>query len=80
MKRFSPYQRLQEPVPAARQAAQKLIYRLTRSSSDRKRRRRSFVFVNNRLEGNALETLLAIAEEAAGFLEPASGGSGPETV
>ncbi len=71
VKRFSPYDRMQEPLPAARQAAQKLIYRLTRSSSDRKSRRRSFLFVNNRLEGNALETLLAIAEEAGSLLDPA---------
>jgi len=48
---FSPYERVQEGVPEARAALGKLA---KRSSG-----RPSYLFVNNRLEGNALDTIAA---------------------
>jgi uncharacterized protein YecE (DUF72 family) len=52
VKLFKPYDRLQEPNPDARAAAQKLIQQhLARKQS------RTYIYVNNRLEGNALETI-----------------------
>jgi uncharacterized protein YecE (DUF72 family) len=99
--RFSPYDRLREPLPEARAAARRLITTLTKSRPDpvpvlstpahpattasppagdapspptpthpnppppRPRRSPppSYIFVNNRLEGHALETILAIVAD-----------------
>ena len=58
---FSPYDRLQEPLPEARAAAAELI---RRGSADGQPKR-TFVYVNNRLEGNALLTIDAVVEQAA---------------
>ena len=55
---FSPYDRLREPLPEARAAARQLIDTLR--SRPRPPQRPSFIFVNNRLEGHALETILAL--------------------
>ena len=65
VKRFSPYEKLQEENPEGRTAAKKLIHRLRASEL----RARGFIFLNNRFEGNALASLTAITQpgdEASG--------------
>jgi uncharacterized protein YecE (DUF72 family) len=52
---FSPYAEIKSRDPEARRAAAKLI-ELTR----RKKFRECYIYVNNRLEGNALETIRAV--------------------
>ena len=52
--KFSPYQRVLEPNPEVRQALRNLISRA------RERSQPSYIFVNNRLEGNAPGTIEAI--------------------
>jgi uncharacterized protein YecE (DUF72 family) len=54
--RFSPYNRVQEPNPGTRDALRLLI------AQARKRHEPSYIFVNNRLEGNAPETIEAIMD------------------
>jgi uncharacterized protein YecE (DUF72 family) len=54
VEKFSPYTRLQDPNPSTRQALRKLADRA------RERNEPSYIFVNNRLEGNAPETIQAI--------------------
>lgn len=56
MKSFSPYEDIQDPNPAARQAIRDLIERA------RTNRQAAFIFVNNRFEGNAPRTMEAIVE------------------
>jgi len=58
VRRFSPYDRLREPLPEARAAAHRLI--ATLRNRPRPPQSPSFLFVNNRLEGHALETILAL--------------------
>lgn len=53
--RFEPYDRVQEVDEGARAALRKLIERA------RQRRQMAFLFVNNRLEGNAPSTIQAVA-------------------
>jgi uncharacterized protein YecE (DUF72 family) len=53
--KFSPYKQVQDPNPEVRQALRSLISRA------RERREPSYIFVNNRLEGNAPGTIEAIA-------------------
>ena len=53
---FTPYDRIQDENPEARDALRKLIRRM------REERRAAYIFVNNRLEGNAPETILAVAD------------------
>jgi uncharacterized protein YecE (DUF72 family) len=55
---FSPYDRIQDPNPAGRVALRSLI------AHARRTRQPSFLFVNNRFEGNAPRTIEAIIEEA----------------
>jgi uncharacterized protein YecE (DUF72 family) len=55
--KFAPYARVQEQNPEARQALRLLIARA------RQRHEPSYIFVNNRLEGNAPETIEAITDE-----------------
>ena len=54
---FAPYKSVKEPYPDARAAGKALIVE-NKKSPDRK----TFVFVNNRLEGNALGTIEALIE------------------
>lgn len=54
--RFSPYKQVQDPNPEVHQALRQLISRA------RQRDEPSYIFVNNRLEGNAPETIAAIVE------------------
>lgn len=55
--KFKPYLHVQDPNPAARDAIRKLIRR------SRTQKQMAFLFVNNRLEGNAPETIAAIVED-----------------
>ena len=60
---FSPYQQVQEPNPDARAAGARLIKEGVAAG----RKQKTFIYVNNRLEGNALITIdamLAINQEA----------------
>ena len=54
--KFSPYQRIQEPNEEVRQALRNLITRA------RGRNEPSYIFVNNRLEGNAPQTIESIVD------------------
>ncbi len=56
VKLFSPYGETREALPEARQAGFELISRALRTEG----RRKLFLYVNNRLEGNALETIRAM--------------------
>jgi len=56
VERFSPYMELRDPNPETRQALRNLISRA------RERNEPSYIFVNNRLEGNAPRTIEAIVE------------------
>lgn len=62
VKLFEPYDQVREPNPEARQAAQRLIAEGKSAGP----KRRTFVFVNNRLEGNALTTIAAMLSEPRG--------------
>jgi len=59
VKLFKPYDTLKEEVPEARAAARNLIAQGQGAAPGR----RTFVFVNNRLEGNALETIANVVRE-----------------
>ena len=54
--KFTPYARVQDPNPETRDALRILIARA------RERHQPSYIFVNNRLEGNAPETIEAITD------------------
>jgi uncharacterized protein YecE (DUF72 family) len=53
VKQFSPYERMQDANPEGRLAAAKLLKRV---------KAKGFIFVNNRFEGNALETIAGILD------------------
>jgi uncharacterized protein YecE (DUF72 family) len=59
VKLFSPYDRVKEPYPEGRNAAAHLI------QEARAKKRKVFLYVNNRFEGNALDTIAAMLAEAA---------------
>jgi uncharacterized protein YecE (DUF72 family) len=61
VKLFGPYDRIKDRYQAGRSAAANLI----REARNRGPTARTFIYVNNRFEGNALETLDAIVDEAA---------------
>jgi len=58
VKTFEPYDRTKEENPEARAAGRKLIEEGKAAGP----KRRTFVFVNNRLEGNAISTIAAMIE------------------
>ena len=58
---FAPYDRVQEQNDEARAAGAKLIAAGAASAGKKK----TFIYVNNRLEGNALETIAAMLEAAS---------------
>ena len=64
LKLFQPYDRLREPDEDARKAGAALIVGGERYEP----RRKTFVYVNNRLEGNALETIAAMIARAVTML------------
>ncbi len=53
---FSPYDRVVDPNPKARESLRSLIRRM------REERRAAYIFVNNRFEGNAPETIRAVVD------------------
>jgi hypothetical protein len=57
---FQPYNRVQEENPEARAAGQALI----KEGLEAGPKQKTFIYVNNRLEGNALGTLEAMAKES----------------
>lgn len=60
VKLFSPYDRIKEPYAEGRDSGARLIREARRGGGAT----RGFIFVNNRFEGNALETLAAMIEQA----------------
>jgi len=60
VKQFSPYDRIKEEYPEGRTAAVKLVQEGMAAGS----RNKAFIYVNNRFEGNALETIDVILAEA----------------
>ncbi len=60
VKTFKPYDRVKEVYPEARVAGKKLVAETMKTLNKQK----AFIYVNNRLEGNALETINAMLEEA----------------
>jgi len=59
VKAFEPYDAIKEPNPEARAAGRALIAEQQVAGPNR----RTFVFVNNRLEGNAISTIAAMLEQ-----------------
>ena len=59
---FSPYDRVKEMNPEARAAGAKLI---KEGAAAGREQRKTFIYVNNRLEGNALETIAAMVAQAS---------------
>jgi len=57
VRQFTPYDQVRDENPEARDALRALIRRM------REERRAAYIFVNNRLEGNAPETIRAVVEE-----------------
>ncbi len=57
---FSPYAELKEPIPEARRAGAALI----KEGMAQGTKRKTLIFINNRLEGNALATIFALLREA----------------
>lgn len=61
VKTFQPYDKVKEPNPETREAGKALI-----AEGKKALGRETFIYVNNRLEGNALETIDAMLAEEAG--------------
>ena len=60
VKSFSPYDRIHDPYPEGRAVGAELIREARCSGGATK----GFIYVNNRFEGNALETIAAIVDQA----------------
>lgn len=58
---FQPYRQAREPRPEAREAASRFLRQHLQSPKPR----RGYLYVNNRLEGNALDTIAAILDAFA---------------
>ncbi len=54
---FAPYNKIQDENPEGRKALRDLIERM------KQERRTSYIFANNRFEGNAPETIRAVVDE-----------------
>jgi hypothetical protein len=63
--RFSPYDRIRDLYPEGRTAGAELL-----RESLREDRRGAFIYVNNRFEGNALQTIVAMLAGAGLFKTP----------
>lgn len=59
VKEFSPYNQIARPSPSARAGAVEIIRNAVACNA-----KRAFIYVNNRLEGNAPQTIWAILEQA----------------
>jgi len=57
---FKPYDRVKDKNPEARAAGKALIA----EGKEAMQKRKTFIYVNNRLEGNALETISGIVSDA----------------
>ena len=57
VKRFKPYERVKEVYAQGREAGTKLI----KTALDSGGKTKAFIYVNNRFEGTALQTIAAIA-------------------
>jgi hypothetical protein len=57
VKAFQPYERTGEVLPEARKAGRELIQQALK-----RRGGKTFLFINNRLEGNALNTIAAMVD------------------
>lgn len=62
VKAFEPYDRVKDENPEARAAGRQLIAEGKTGGP----KRRTFIFVNNRLEGNAISTIAAMLEPGEG--------------
>jgi len=60
VKAFSPYNEIKDPYPEGREAGAALVGQARKSQG----RSKGYIYVNNRFEGNALETITAIIERA----------------
>ena len=60
VKLFKPYDRIKDPYPEGRAAGAKLIQETRRTGGNT----RAYLYVNNRFEGNALETIAGMIELA----------------
>ena len=60
MKMFEPYDKIKDPNPDARAAGAALI----KDGASTGAKRKTFIYVNNRLEGNALDTIAAMLAES----------------
>jgi uncharacterized protein YecE (DUF72 family) len=60
VKQFSPYNRIQDPYPEGRAAGVKLM----EEACQRGGTMRGYIYVNNRFEGNALETIASMVQAA----------------
>jgi uncharacterized protein YecE (DUF72 family) len=60
VKLFKPYDRIKDPYPEGRSAGAKLIRQTRRANG----KSRAYLYVNNRFEGSALETIAGIIELA----------------
>ena len=60
VKAFTPYEKVQEPNPGAREGLRRIADRAWKT------RQPAYVFVNNRLEGNAPGTIEAVADSLGG--------------
>jgi len=60
VKLFEPYEKIKEPDPDARAAGAALVKEGVEAGTKRK----TFIYVNNRLEGNALQTIDAMLQES----------------
>ena len=60
VKLFGPYDRIKDPYPEVRAAGARLINQARDSGNTTK----GFIYVNNRLEGNALQTIDAMLQQA----------------
>lgn len=65
VKAFEPYNEIKEVNPEAREAGKQLISEAKTSPTPR----RTFIFVNNRLEGHALTTIAAMIEKSGGEVQ-----------
>lgn len=59
VKLFSPYERMKDPYPEGRTAMVNLIHGATTGGN----RTQSYIYLNNRFEGNALESIAAVLDE-----------------
>jgi hypothetical protein len=61
VKRFQPYDRIQDPYPEGRKPVNEVLRRIARR--DKGVSRTIYAYVNNRFEGNALQTIASILRE-----------------